>query len=202
MKIRTKMFFNAIFMLFLGAIVYAVGYRFFIEPCHIVLGGATGVATLLNYTLSLPVGVGFLLLNIPLLVLGWALRGFLSILRSAIGIVWSAAVLEALSLVKMAEVPLWAGAILGGIFTALGIAMLLWKDFTTGGTELAAILIHERFSRLAVGKIMLVIDTAIVLFSVFIMKRAETLVYSVVLNFSFAVTLDAFLTLIPLKNQV
>ena len=57
-----------------------------------------------------------------------------------------------------------------------------------------------RFSRFAVGKIMLVIDTAIVLFSVFIMQSAETLVYSVILNFSFAVSLDGLLSLIPLKN--
>ena len=37
-----------ILVLFLGATVYAVGYRFFIEPCQLVLGGATGVATLLR----------------------------------------------------------------------------------------------------------------------------------------------------------
>ena len=202
MKIQATKLFYGIFTPFLGATVYAIGYRFFIEPSQIVLGGATGVATLLSYMISLPVGLGFFLVNIPLLALGWVLRGFLSIFKSAVGIIASAAVLEALSLVKVAEMPLLVRAILGGVFTALGIAMLLWQDFTTGGTELAAILIHDRFSRLAVGKIMLVIDTAIVLLSGFVMKRFETLVYSVILNFSFAVTLDGLLMLIPLKNRM
>ena len=59
-----------ILVLFLGATVYAVGYRFFIEPCQLVLGGATGVATLLHYVFLLPVGIGFLIVNLPLLLLG------------------------------------------------------------------------------------------------------------------------------------
>ncbi len=186
--------------LILGASIYAIGYRFFIEPCRLVLGGATGVATLLNYLFFLPVGVGFLIVNLPLLVIGWFLHGFYSVVRSALGILVSALALDIFLISHPIFMPSALGAVLGGVFSAAGIAVLLWEDFTTGGTELAAILIHERFSRLAVGKTVLFIDTAIVLLSVFLMERTGMLVYSVILNFSFAVTLDGLLGLKPLKN--
>ncbi len=186
--------------LILGASMYAIGYRFFIEPCRLVLGGATGVATLLNYLFFLPVGVGFLIVNLPLLVIGWFLHGFYSVVRSALGILVSALALDIFLISHPIFMPSALGAVLGGVFSAAGIAVLLWEDFTTGGTELAAILIHERFSRLAVGKTVLFIDTAIVLLSVFLMERTGMLVYSVILNFSFAVTLDGLLGLKPLKN--
>lgn len=188
-------------VLILGASIYAIGYRFFIEPCYLVLGGATGVATLLNYLFSLPVGIGFLIVNLPLLALGWILHGFYSVIRSAFGILVSALALDLFLISQPFSMPTVLGAVLGGFFSAVGIAVLLWEDFTTGGTELAAILIHERFSRLAVGKTVLLIDTAIVLLSVFLMERTAVLVYSVILNLSFAVTLDGLLSLKPLKNE-
>lgn len=182
-----------ILVLMLGALIYAVGYRFFIEPSHLVLGGATGVATILYYLFFLPMGAGFLIVNLPLLFIGWRRHGWRSVLHSTFGIFASSVALEALSSVSSVAMPIPLGAVLGGAVTAIGISMLLWYGFTTGGTELAAVLIRERFSRLAIGKIILLIDTAIVFSSVFLMKRTETLVYSVVLNLSFAVTLDLFM---------
>ena len=134
------------------------------------------------------------------LVLGWILHGFYSVVRSVFGIIVSALALDLFAVSPVLLMPPALGAALGGACSAVGIALLLWEDFTTGGTELAAILIHERFSRLAVGKAVLLIDSAIVLFSVFLMERTEMLVYSVILNLSFAVTLDGLLALKPLKN--
>ena len=200
MRVKSKDWINKMAILVLGAAVYAIGYRFFIEPSHLVLGGATGLATLLNYLFFVPVGIGFLIVNLPLLVLGWILHGFYSVVRSAFGIIVSALALDLFAVSPVLLMPPALGAALGGACSAVGIALLLWEDFTTGGTELAAILIHERFSRLAVGKAVLLIDSAIVLFSVFLMERTEMLVYSVILNLSFAVTLDGLLDLKPLKN--
>ena len=200
MRVKSKDWINKMAILVLGASVYAIGYRFFIEPSHLVLGGATGLATLLNYLFFVPVGIGFLIVNLPLLVLGWILHGFYSVVRSAFGIIVSALALDLFAVSPVLLMPPAVGAALGGACSAVGIALLLWEDFTTGGTELAAILIHERFSRLAVGKAVLLIDSAIVLFSVFLMERTEMLVYSVILNLSFAVTLDGLLDLKPLKN--
>lgn len=190
-----------ILVLLLGALIYAVGYRFFIEPCRLVLGGATGVATILHYLFFLPVGLGFLFVNLPLLLLGWRLHGWRSVLHSAFGILASSLALEAFSSVSSSPMPLLLGAIFGGTVSAVGISMLLWYGFTTGGTELAAVLIRERFSRLAIGKIILLIDTAIVLGAVFLLKQTEMLAYSVILNVSFALTLDLFMSIKAPKKE-
>ena len=176
-----------------GAFFYAIAFRFFIEPCELILGGATGVATLLSFLFSLPVGIGILAVNAPLILWGWYKHGASSVLHALLGIVASTLALELLAFVKPLFVSDALGATLGGAFSAIGIALLLWYGFTTGGTELAAVLVKERFSRLAVGKIIFLIDTVIVFTSAFFIGRKEALIYSVLLNVVFAMVLDAFL---------
>lgn len=198
---KTKARLLSIVMLLCGATIYAVSYRAFIEPSRLILGGATGVATLLSYLFSLPVGMGILLVNLPLVLWGWYRHGASAVLHAALGISASSVMLEVFAFVPPPAIASAYGALLGGVFSAVGIALLLWYGFTTGGTELAAVLIRERFSRLAVGKIILLIDTAIVLLSVVLMKRIEALIYSVLLNVSFAVVLDLFLAVKMPKEE-
>ena len=189
-------------VLLLGALMYAVGYRFFIEPGRLVLGGATGIAAILEYLFFIPVGIGFFIVNLPLLFLGCRAHGWRSALHSTFGIFASSFALEVLSNVSSVAMPIFLGAVLGGIVSATGISMLLWYGFTTGGTELAAVLIQERYSRLPIGKIILVIDTVIVLSAVFLLKQGESLPYSVVLNLSFSFALDIFMRVkVPQKES-
>ena len=184
-----------------GAVFYAVAYRFFIEPSTLILGGATGMATLLWHLASLPVDIGILVVNAPLILWGWRKHGLASVLHAALGIAASAV---ALSLFARVEPPVLSsalGAVLGGAFGAVGIALLLWYGFTTGGTELAAVLIKERFSRLAIGKIIFLIDTVIVFISSLFIGETEALAYSVLLNVAFAFVLDAFLRIkLPIEE--
>ncbi len=176
--------------LFVGSVFYAVGFRAFIEPAGLILGGATGAATLLNGLFGLPVGVGVLLVNLPLFVWNTLRHGLVATLRTGVGILASSLSLDLfVSLLPITSSGAW-GALFGGLLTALGIAVLLTRDFTTGGSELAAVLIRERFSLLTVGKTVLLLDTAIVLLSVFLLGKTESLFYSVLLNLTFAVVLD------------
>ncbi len=176
--------------LLVGSLFYAIGFRAFIEPAELILGGATGAATLLHGLLGLPIGIGVLLVNLPLFLWNTLRHGIGATLRTGIGILASSVSLDLFaSLLPITVSKVW-GAVLGGILSALGIAVLLSRDFTTGGSELAAVLLRERFSLLTVGKTVLLLDTAIVLLSVFLLGKTESLFYSVLLNLTFAVVLD------------
>ena len=157
---------------------------------------------ILEYLFFIPVGIGFFIVNLPLLFFGWRAHGWRSVLHSTFGIFASSFALEVLSNVSSVAMPIFVGAVLGGIVSAAGISMLLWYGFTTGGTELAAVLIQERYSCLPIGKIILVIDTVIVLSAVFLLKQGESLPYSVVLNLSFSFALDIFMRVkVPKKES-
>ena len=52
-----------------GAVVYAVSVNAFTSPNNIAPGGVTGIATMLNYLFSTPIGLVAFLINIPIKVL-------------------------------------------------------------------------------------------------------------------------------------
>ena len=183
-------------MLLLGSVFYGVGYCLFIAPCRLVLGGATGAATLLQVLFSLPVPYGILLVNIPLLALHTLRNGTKELPAALLGILGSSLAIKAFSGIHPLSVPRLTGATLGGALTAVGIALLLHYGFTTGGSELAAALIRQFTARFSIGRLVLFIDTGIVLLSAFLMGESASLFYSVLLNLSFAITLDAVMGLL------
>jgi uncharacterized membrane-anchored protein YitT (DUF2179 family) len=58
-----------------GGALLAVGITAFTAPNRIAPGGVTAIATLVNYLTGLPIGTLSLVINIPLLALGYRLLG-------------------------------------------------------------------------------------------------------------------------------
>ena len=50
-----------------GAFIYSISVAIFTSPNNIAPGGLTGIATMLNYLFSLPIGTFILVMNVPLL---------------------------------------------------------------------------------------------------------------------------------------
>src|SRR5512137_1277564 len=55
----------------LGTLLQAFAIRLFLVPGHLVNGGISGLAQLINFYTHFPIGVMILIGNIPLLVFGW-----------------------------------------------------------------------------------------------------------------------------------
>ena len=69
---------------FAGAFLYAAAVNVFLAPNEILLGGFTGVATVLNHLLGTPIGTVVFLLNVPLFVIAYFKFGFSFIIRTVI----------------------------------------------------------------------------------------------------------------------
>ena len=180
--------------LLFGALVYALGYEAMIAPLSLILGGATGLGTVMHFLWKMPVGAAILLVNLPLLIWGGVLFGPASVLRTVIGVLSTSFFLETVSFSAIPLPPL-AGAVFGGAFTGVGIGIMLFYGYTTGGSELAASLVlHRGHGRiLTVGRLVFLFDTAIVLVASLLLGKTEFLPYSVLLNFCFSLALDVTL---------
>lgn len=189
-------------MLF-GACVYALGYEAMIAPLSLILGGATGIGTVAFYLWQVPVGVAILLVNLPLLIWGGLLFGLPSVLRTVLGVLSTSLLLESVSLDAF-PMPLLFGAVFGGIFTGLGVGIMLFYGYTTGGSELAASLILHRGKHriLTVGRLVFLFDTVIVLSASLLLGKTDFLPYSVLLNFCFSLSLDASLSSGAAKHNI
>ena len=149
----------------LGCAIGAAAYPAFLTPAHIAPGGLTGITTVLNYLYpAIPVGITSLVLNIPLFLTGYRYMGRVFAFRSLCATVLFSVLIDMIPLPALTEDPLLA-ALFGGLVLGLGLGMILRAGATTGGTDMAARMLHRKIQHISVGTILFAIDCISVLMS-------------------------------------
>lgn len=149
-----------------GCLVGAASYPWFLTPNHIAPGGITGIATVLNYLFQWPVGTVSLILNIPLFLIGYKAMGKSFVIRSLVATVLLSLFIDLLPLKPMTDDPL-LGSIFGGVLLGIGLGFVLKGGATTGGTDMAARVVHNHIPYLSVGLILFAIDCLVVILAGF-----------------------------------
>ncbi len=153
----------AYIQIFLGCLLGAMAYPLFLSPNYISPGGLTGVAMVLNYLFHfLPVGTTSLLLNIPLFLIGYRAMGRVFVFRSLIAMLLFSFLIDLIPLPVATTQPL-LGAIFGGVILGVGLGLILRGGATTGGTDMAARMVHNRFQHITVGALLFGLDCISVL---------------------------------------
>ncbi|NPV27805.1 MAG: YitT family protein [Firmicutes bacterium] len=146
----------------LGTVFVALGLVLFLVPNKIAAGGVSGIATITYYLFKIPVGWMILALNVPLFLFGIRELGLPFGIRSLFGTITLSFFVEMFSLwLKPLTHDLLLAAIYGGILTGLGMGIVFRAKGTTGGTDLAARLIHK-YTRISLGQSLLSIDFLVI----------------------------------------
>ena len=139
-----------------GCLLIACSVDLFLVPNQIVAGGLTGLAILLDHGIGGGVGLLSLVLNVPVLWLGWRyIGGTQFILRSVVGVTALALFIDLLA--PYLEPPTSDRLLIifyGGILNGVGIALVFRGRGTTGGVDILAQLAH-RWWGMDVGQAML-----------------------------------------------
>lgn len=164
-----------------GAALYALSVVIFTAPNNIAPGGLTGIATLINYLLGLPIGTFILLMNVPLFLIGFKRLGRGYLIKSIAGAVLVSLFIDILT----PFIPVYKGnmilaCIFGGILNGSGIALIFSRGGSSGGTDIAASLIHKYFPQFSVGYIIMLSDAVIVIISAFVYNSIEAGLYAVI----------------------
>jgi len=150
-------------MILLGALITGASYAYFFVPNNIAPGGVTGVATVLNHLIGWPpVGTLSFILNIPLFLLGYKTGGKRFVFRSFLAMMLLSLFIDILPGAPITRNSMLA-SIFGGIALGAGLGLVLRAGATTGGTDLAAQMVHKRFSFISVGTFLLGIDCIVIL---------------------------------------
>ncbi len=152
----------AYLQIFVGCLLGAMAYPLFLSPNYISPGGLTGVAMVLNYLIHVPVGTTSLLLNIPLFMVGYKSMGRMFVFRSLIAMVLFSVLIDLIPLPVATTEPL-LGAIFGGVLLGVGLGLILRGGATTGGTDMSARMVHNRFQHISVGTLLFGLDCISVL---------------------------------------
>lgn len=177
-----------------GSIIYSVAVTAFISSNEISPGGLTGVATVVNYLSGIPTGITVFVLNIPILILGLIKLGGKFIFNTTLATaIVSAALTVSEEMLPKINVDKILAAVFGGCLLGLGISIIMRNGATTGGVDIIAKLINRRFRHLTIGKIMMLLDGAVIILAVIAYGNLESALYSVVSIFASSRVMDALL---------
>ena len=178
----------------LGNIIFAVGLVGFLEPANISPGGFTGIATIINYTTGFKTGIVLLLLNVPIIIIGYLNFGGGMVLRTLISAVISSLAIDTVDyLIPTITDDKIISALAGGVFMGTGIAFILLHGATSGGTDILAKLICKKAPFIPFGRVVLISDAIVLTLAAFIYKNIETALYSVLTILVSTNIIDRFL---------
>ena len=146
----------------LGCVLGALAYPMFLVPNSIAPGGLTGVATILHYTIGTPVGIVSLLLNVPLFLIGFRAMGKVFVFRSFVATVLFSLLIDWIPAPVVTQ-DILLGSLFGGILLGVGLGFILRGGATTGGSDMVARMVHNRFQHISVGAFLFAIDFCVVI---------------------------------------
>ena len=195
MKNTAKRLLISYFWITVGSLVYALGFDWCYAPNAIGFGGITGLAQIINAVLPwAPIGTVVIVLNIPLFFLGWRLLGGHLLLSSLYAMFISSVFVDVIAaLVPFQPMDPMLATIFGGILVGLSLGIILLQGATTGGTDLLARLLKLRFAWLPMGKLLMVVDLAVIVAVAAAFRNLSSALYGVVSLYIFTAVMDMVL---------
>lgn len=148
-------------LIVLGTFLAALSLPLFFLPYDIAPGGISGISTVLASVLLLSVGLISFALNVPLFLIGWRTVGWRFAVRSFIAMSLMSLFID---LVPVRDVSgnVMLASVFGGVLLGVGLGLVVRAGATTGGTDMAAKMIHSRVAFLPIAAILFLIDGLVV----------------------------------------
>lgn len=179
-----------------GAFILAAGFVLFITPYKIVPGGVYGISIVLHHLFGTPVGLVALAFDIPLTIIGIKVLGPRFGVKTVVGFVLTAVFVDGITYFYGTE-PLVEGdallsSIFGGLFIGVGLGLIFKSRATSGGTDIVAMMI-SKYTKLPVGRLLILVDSAIVLVGLAAFQDWKIPLYSLIVIFIAGKVLDTIL---------
>lgn len=179
-------------LLTIGALILAVNINIFLAPSNLAPGGVMGIAVIVNAFTGWPLGLIMLVVNIPLLVLGFFNLGRFNFLIHTLYVIlvysFGADLMTGWLPASGITEDLLLNAIYGGVLGGIGSGLVYRGNGTSGGTGILARVIQLR-TGLPVSQVYLFTDGAVVLLAALLFGW-EIGLYSLITLFIWGVVVD------------
>ncbi|MCM3410167.1 YitT family protein [Metabacillus litoralis] len=150
-----------------GSSFVAIGFNLFLLPNRVASGGVSGISTILDATFGFEPAYVQWAFNIPLFIAGVILLGKQFGIKTLIGTIFVPLVVYLTRNWEPATMDPLLGSLFGGICIGLGLGIVFRGKASTGGTDLAAQIIHK-YTGLSLGTCVALLDGLIVLAAAFV----------------------------------
>lgn len=148
------------FILFLGALIAAVGLEIFLIPNNIIDGGIVGVSIIASILTPVPLGIFTFALNLPFLLIGYKQIGKTFVVSSLFSTGVFSIFVTILHPIPGLTHDVLLATIFGGIILGAGVGLILRQGGSLDGTEIVAIILNKR-TVLSVGQIIMMFNVLI-----------------------------------------
>lgn len=179
------------FLITLGSFICAVAINGILIPKHFLSGGFTGLSLIIFYFFEkIDVGWLYLILNIPLFVMGWVRISRRFFFYSLFGMgIFSFALL--VTKVTISVHDLLLAAILAGIISGFGSGVIFRSYGSAAGLDIIAVFLNQRYS-IRLGQTILAFNALILLGCAFLFG-IDVALYTLVYLFVVAYVIDLVL---------
>ena len=144
------------------------------DASGMVTGGFSGISIIIKaWTVEIidggiPLWLTNTVLNIPLFLAGWKVRGFSFVKRALVGEISLSTWLALLPVIPLAGDDLLLAAVYGGVIQGIGIGLVFLGRGTTGGTDMMAAVIQKFLPHYSIAQIMQLIDGLVVVIGMYV----------------------------------
>lgn len=175
----------------LGGILIGVGIYNFAANAEFPLAGISGIALILYRLFGLPIGLGTVLMNVPIAVGCYRTLGREFFVRSVRSVIITSVIVDYVAPLF----PVYSGermlaAICTGIFSGLGYALIFMNSSSTGGMDFVSMTIRAKNPHLSLGKIVFVLDCIIVVLGGVIFRNVDGTIYGLIITYLLTVVID------------
>ena len=180
-------------MITLGCAIYAFSLDMISIPNGLADGGLSGITLIIRYFLHINLGVSTLVLNIPLILIGFRFLGkrvmfytlYGTLCLSLFLILWShQTIIKPLPL----KHDLLLSSLAAGVLSGLGIGLVFRYNGTTGGSDIIARVSQKKYG-ISSGKGILIMDYIVLFLSLSYLDFYH-IMYSLIVSFILARMID------------
>lgn len=161
-------------LILLGSLLYAVSTVLFIFPQQLLLGGTSGISVILTAAFDVSPGTILTVINFALIILAFLILGRDMAIKTLVGSILTTLSITVLEKPLTLDSPLIANpylsSLIGAAIIAVASGIMFYVDSSSGGTDVIA-LILQKFSKMQIGKALLVTDVLIVLVGGLVSER-------------------------------
>ena len=170
-------------LVFVGITLVAIAISMFLVPNKIVNGGASGLATIIYYTIGLKPSISNAIINGILLLFSLICFGKKFVAKTLFSIVGLTLLIEVFSYFPPVTDNVLLASIFGAVLYGMGIGIVLSQGSTTGGTDIMGRLIQHKKPHWKIGKILLGVDFFVIFLSLITFKTTDAVLYGILALF-------------------
>lgn len=179
----------------IGGMLIAVGIYNFALHANFPVAGFSGIAIILYHIFGLPIGIGTILLNIPVSIFCYKFLGKGFFFRSVKSMVISSLLMDYVApLFPVYEGERLLAALCMGVLCGLGYALIFMRDSSTGGQDFITVSIRKIRPHLTLGVLTMIFDsTTILLGTLIVFHEIDGLLYGIIVTFLMSTVMDHFM---------